>query len=172
MSRRHFLYFKDFSTVKQNGYCSDFIWDFGKLPFPTHLGKYFIRIGKIRAKIYEIGKIKAIFGLGMTPIYGLKNGQIKSLYWLAVSLYCSQLLLRDWMSVSREWFLRPLSRCVDVFTPVGWHALIITRPNIAYTWHWLSIKLSKSVKWDVLAWSINKRNEFPIRRRDINHVIW
>ena len=40
---------------------SDFIWDFGKLPFPTHLGKYFIKIGKIRAKIHEIGKIKAIF---------------------------------------------------------------------------------------------------------------
>ena len=63
-------------------YCtsgSDFIWHFGKLPFPTHLGKYFIKIGKIRAKIHEIGKIKAIFGLGMTPIYGLKNGQIKSL---------------------------------------------------------------------------------------------
>ena len=58
---------------------SDFIWDFGKLPFPTHLGKYFIKIGKIRAKIHEIGKIKVIFGLGMTPIYGLKNGQIKSL---------------------------------------------------------------------------------------------
>ena len=58
---------------------SDFIWDFGKLPFPTNLGKYFITIGKIRAKIHEIGKIKAIFGLGMTPIYGLKNGQIKSL---------------------------------------------------------------------------------------------
>ena len=58
---------------------SDFIWDFGKLPFPAHLGKYFIKIGKIRAKIHEIGKIKAIFGLGMTPTYGLKNGQIKSL---------------------------------------------------------------------------------------------
>ena len=58
---------------------SDFIWDFGKLPFPRHLGKYFIKIGKIRAKIHRIGKIKAIFGLGMTPIYGLKNGQIKSL---------------------------------------------------------------------------------------------
>ena len=58
---------------------SAFIWDFGKLPFPTHLGKYCIKIGKIRAKIHEIGKIKAIFGLGMTPIYGLKNGQIKSL---------------------------------------------------------------------------------------------
>ena len=53
---------------------SDFIWDFGKLPFPTHLGKYFNKIGKIRAKIHEIGKIKAIFGLGKTPIYGLKNG--------------------------------------------------------------------------------------------------
>ena len=61
-------------------FISDFIWDFGKLPFPTHLGKYFIKIGKIRAKIHEIGKIKAIFGLGMTPIYGLKNGQIKSLF--------------------------------------------------------------------------------------------
>ena len=42
---------------------SDFIWDFGKLPFPEHLGKYFIKIGKISAKIHEIGKIKAIFGL-------------------------------------------------------------------------------------------------------------
>ena len=47
---------------------SDFILDFGKLPFPEHLGKYFIQIGKISAKIHEIGKIKAIFGLGMTPI--------------------------------------------------------------------------------------------------------
>ena len=58
---------------------SDIIWDFGKLPFPTHLGKYLIKIEKKRAKIHEIGKIKAIFGLGMTPIYSLKNGQIKSL---------------------------------------------------------------------------------------------
>ena len=66
--------------IKLAHYDSDFIWDFGKLPLPTHLGKYFIKIGKIRAKIHEIGKIKAIFGLGMTPIYGLKNGQIKSLY--------------------------------------------------------------------------------------------
>ena len=65
-----------FSSVHDS---SDFIWDFGKLPFPTHLRKYFIKIGKIRAKIHEIGKIKDIFGLGMTPIYGLKNGQIKSL---------------------------------------------------------------------------------------------
>ena len=47
---------------------SDFIWDLGKLPFPEHLGKYFIKIGNISAKIHEIGKIKAIFGLGMTPI--------------------------------------------------------------------------------------------------------
>ena len=38
-----------------------------------------MKIGKISAKIHEIGKIRAIFGLGMTPIYGLKNGQIKSL---------------------------------------------------------------------------------------------
>ena len=68
---------------------SDFIWDFGKLPFPAHLGKYFIKIGKIRAKIHEIGKIKAIFGLGMTPIYGLKNGQIKSLCLNKKNLYFS-----------------------------------------------------------------------------------
>ena len=47
---------------------SDFIWDSGKLPFPSYLRKYFIKIGKISAKIHEIGKIKAIFGLGMTPI--------------------------------------------------------------------------------------------------------
>ena len=66
------------SLIKYNKF-RDFIWDFGKLPFPAHLGKYLIKIGKLRAKIHEIGKIKAIFGLGMTPIYGLKNGQIKSL---------------------------------------------------------------------------------------------
>ena len=48
-------------------YHSDFIWDFGKLPFPSYLVKYFMKIGKISAKIHEIGKIKAIFGLGMTP---------------------------------------------------------------------------------------------------------
>ena len=35
-----------------------------------------------RAKIHEIGKIKAVFGLGMTPIYGLKNGQIKPLPYM------------------------------------------------------------------------------------------
>ena len=64
----------DFIILKCQYIGSDFIWDFGRLPFPTHLEKYFIKIGKIRAKIHEIGKIKAIFGLGMTPIYGLKNG--------------------------------------------------------------------------------------------------
>ena len=49
---------------------SDFIWDFGKLPFPSHLGKYIINIGKKVqcTKIREIGKIKSIFGLGITPI--------------------------------------------------------------------------------------------------------
>ena len=47
---------------------SDFIWDFGKLPFPEHLGIFIIKIWKISAKIHEIGKIKVIFGLGMTPI--------------------------------------------------------------------------------------------------------
>ena len=43
--------------------CSDFIWDFGKLPFPEHLGKYFIKIGTISAKIHEIGK-KGHFWIG------------------------------------------------------------------------------------------------------------
>ena len=47
--------------------------------FPSHLGKYVIKSGAISTKIHEIGKIKAIFGLGMTLIYGVKNGQIKSL---------------------------------------------------------------------------------------------
>ena len=47
---------------------SDFILDFGKLPFPSTLGKNFTKIGKISTKIHEIGKVKAIFGLGMTPI--------------------------------------------------------------------------------------------------------
>ena len=33
------------------------------------LGSYlFHHIGKVSAKIHEIGKIKAVFGLGMTPI--------------------------------------------------------------------------------------------------------
>ena len=39
---------------------SDFIWDFVKLSFPSHLGNYIIKIGKISTKIHEIGKIKAI----------------------------------------------------------------------------------------------------------------
>ena len=47
---------------------SDFSWDFGKLPFPAHLGKYIIKNGKISTKIHEIGKVKTIFGLGMTPL--------------------------------------------------------------------------------------------------------
>ena len=41
----------------------------GNYLFPSHLGKHFIKVGKISAKIHEIGKIKAIFGLGMTSIY-------------------------------------------------------------------------------------------------------
>ena len=47
---------------------SDLIQDFGKLPFPADLGKYIVKNGKISTKIHEIGKIKTIFGLGMTPI--------------------------------------------------------------------------------------------------------
>ena len=33
------------SEPKHMLWVSDFIWDLGKLPFPTHLGKYFIKIG-------------------------------------------------------------------------------------------------------------------------------
>ena len=58
----------EFSLIKLHTISSDFIWNFRKLPFPSHLGKYFIKIEKISAKIHEIGKIKANFGLGMTPI--------------------------------------------------------------------------------------------------------
>ena len=47
---------------------SEFIWDFRKATFSFTFGKHFIQIGKISAKIHEIDKIKAIFGLGMTPI--------------------------------------------------------------------------------------------------------
>ena len=36
---------------------SDFIGHFGKLPFPSHFGKYILKIGKISSKIHEIGKI-------------------------------------------------------------------------------------------------------------------
>ena len=54
--------------IYNNVVCSDFIWDFGKLPFLADLGKYIIKNGKISTKIHEIGKIKTIFGLGKTPI--------------------------------------------------------------------------------------------------------
>ena len=47
---------------------NDFILDLRELPFLSHLGEYFNKIGKISAKIHEIGKIKANIGLGMTPI--------------------------------------------------------------------------------------------------------
>ena len=39
---------------------SDFNWDFRKLPFPSHLGKYLIKVGKVSAKTHEILEIKAI----------------------------------------------------------------------------------------------------------------
>ena len=64
-------HFNDNFTCDFDSY-SDFIWEFGKLPFPLHLGKYIIKIGKISTKIHEIGKIEAIFALGM-----IKNGQIE-----------------------------------------------------------------------------------------------
>ena len=51
-------------------------------------------LGKYVLKIHEIGKIKVIFGLGMTPIYSLKNGQIKSLESLSLSaLICKAQIL-------------------------------------------------------------------------------
>ena len=37
--------------------CSDLIWEFRKLPVPSHLGKYFIKIWKTSAKIHETEKI-------------------------------------------------------------------------------------------------------------------
>ena len=53
---------------------SDFIWDFRKLSFPSHLVMtFFIKIGKISAKIPEIGKMKAMFRLGTTM--GVKRAQ-------------------------------------------------------------------------------------------------
>ena len=58
----------------------DFFFFFGggggggvrKLPFPSHFGKYFIKIGKISAKIHEIGKMKDIIGLGL-PYKAVKS---------------------------------------------------------------------------------------------------
>ena len=47
---------------------SDFTLDFEKLPFSLYLGKLFIHFGKIITKIHKVGKIKTIFGLGMTRI--------------------------------------------------------------------------------------------------------
>ena len=35
---------------------SDFIWDFGKLPFPSHLGKCIIKMGKLIPKFMKLGK--------------------------------------------------------------------------------------------------------------------
>ena len=40
---------------------SDFIWDFGKLPFPSHLGNFFNDFGEKIPKIHKIGKIQTIF---------------------------------------------------------------------------------------------------------------
>ena len=56
------------NTILSRFIDSDFIWEFGKLPVPEHLVKYFIKIWKISAKIHKIGKIKAIFGFEMTPL--------------------------------------------------------------------------------------------------------
>ena len=44
------------------------LFGFWEHPFHSHLGIYIVKIEKTRTKIHEIGKIKAILGLGMTPI--------------------------------------------------------------------------------------------------------
>ena len=50
---------------------SNFIWDFRKLPFPSHLGKYYINIGKISAKTHNIWENKGHFQIGNdSHIYG------------------------------------------------------------------------------------------------------
>ena len=49
---------------------SDFMWILGSYLFRQIWGKYIIKIGKRSTKIHEIGKINAIFELGMTPIIG------------------------------------------------------------------------------------------------------
>ena len=35
---------------------SEFIWDFGKLHFPSYVGKYITKNGKISTKYMELGK--------------------------------------------------------------------------------------------------------------------
>ena len=108
-----------------------FYLGFWEPTFPTHLGKYLIKIGKIRAKIHEIGKIKAIFGLEMTPIYGLKNGQIKS-------LICN-------------WCVRTAKQAKLLHTPSWWYMYVnyvmvcdnyITQTLIGRASHWLTLWLT------------------------------
>ena len=59
-----FAIFFTFSAFFRKNLCllNDFIWDFGYLPFPSHLGKYIQKTWKISTEIHEIGKIKATFG--------------------------------------------------------------------------------------------------------------
>ena len=40
---------------------SDFIWDFGKLPFPVHLGKFSKILGKKSPKYTKLGKYRPFF---------------------------------------------------------------------------------------------------------------
>ena len=46
----------DIYFIPRSEMSSDFIWDFGKLPFPSHLGKYIIKNGKISTKYMKLGK--------------------------------------------------------------------------------------------------------------------
>ena len=51
---------------------SDFIGDFGKLPFPSYLGKYFMKIGKISAIYMKLGKLRPFLDWERLPYKALK----------------------------------------------------------------------------------------------------
>ena len=127
---------------------SDFIWDFGKLPFPTYLVKYFIRIRKIRAKIHEIGKIKANFGLGMTPIYGLKNGQIKSLAARGSILLAELIAILMVLELAVSKKISDFSSSLQIFSD-SQSAVGILTLNWASTNFTVLISQIKSLQWRI-----------------------
>ena len=70
------------------------------------------------------------------------------------------LLLRDWTSVSREWFLRPLSRCVDV----KFHTCWMTRLN-NYASDWslhVTLAVNKTLEFSQVGGPsvVNKQNKW------------
>ena len=56
MSKNFFKFYSE-----KNLFIETYTSDLRKLPFPSYLGKYFIKIGKITAKIHEIGGKKRPF---------------------------------------------------------------------------------------------------------------